>query len=186
MNQPIGIPPDYDDCIKLHYDLLTLGFQADITRVATMMGARDYTGRSFRFPKSDLFPDGGTSVSFTGGSRHQDNPSAMAQFARLNRYHVSTMAYLAAKLKSVPEGDGNLLDHTLILYGTDMGDSNQNQHYNAGHFLVGGINGRLQGGRHLAYPTRSVTTGNLLLSILDLYGIQQDSQGDSSGRLAGL
>jgi hypothetical protein len=186
MDQPIGIPADYDDDIKLHYDLVALAFQADITRVATMMGARSETGRAYRFPQSDLFPNGGTSGSFTGLSRHQDNPATMRNFALLNRYHVSTMAYLAQKLKSIPEADGTLLDHSLILYGTDMGNSNQNQHINVGHFLVGGVNGQLRGGRHLAYPTRTATTGNLLLSVLDMYGIHQDSQGDSTGRLAGL
>lgn len=186
LDQPIGNPETYDARIKLHYDLLTLAFQADITRVATMMGARDYTGASYPLPQGDLFPNGGTSASFHGSSRHQDDPKQIARFAEVNRYHVSTMSYLAQKLHSIPEGDGTLLDHALILYGTDIGNSNSAQHYDVGHFLVGGINGQLKGGRHLAYPQRTVTTGNVLLSVLDMYGVHQERQGDSTGRLAGL
>ena len=96
------------------------------------------------------------------------------------------MAYFAEKLKSIPDGDGTLLDHSLILYGTNMGNSNQHQHYDVPHILVGGANGKLKGNRHLAYERKTVTTGNLLLSVLDMYGIQQDKQGDSTGRLPKL
>jgi hypothetical protein len=151
-----------------------------------LLGARDLTGKSYPFPRNELFPTGGTSVSFHGGSHHQDVPENLRRYALLNRYHVSTMAYLAKKMMETPEGDGTLLDHSLILYGTNMGNSNQHQHYDVPHVLVGGANGKLKGGRHLAYPRRTITTGNLLLSILDMYGINQDSQGDSTGRLAGL
>jgi hypothetical protein len=99
---------------------------------------------------------------------------------------VSTLAYFAEKLKSIPDGDGNLLDRSLILYGTNMGNSNQHMHYDVPHILVGGANGQLKGNRHLTYERKTITTGNLLLSVLDLYGIQQDVQGDSTGRLAKL
>ena len=120
--------------------------------------------------------------SFHGGSHHQDDPAdGIKRFADLNRYHVSTMAYFAEKLKATPDGDGTLLDHSLILYGTNMGNSNQHQHYDVAHLLVGGANGKLKGGRHLAYDRKTVTTGNLLLSVLDMYGIQKDKQGDSTG-----
>jgi hypothetical protein len=96
------------------------------------------------------------------------------------------MAYFAQKLKETPDGDGNLLDHSLILYGSNMGNSNQHQHYDVGHTLVGGANGKLKGGRSLNYPTKTVTTGNLLLSILHMYGIEAERQGDSSGPLSKL
>ena len=96
---------------------------------------------------------------------------------------MKCLAYFVDKLKSTPEGDGTLLDHSLILYGTNMGDSNQHLHYDVPHILVGGASGQLKGDRHLAYPTKTVTTGNLLLSILDMYGIHKDSIGDSTGRL---
>src|SRR5437867_1101353 len=186
LGEPSGIPEQFDDHIQLHLDLTALAFQADITRVATLLGARDLTGRTYPFPKSELFPEGGVSVSFHGGSHHQDDPVQIKRYSQLNRYHVSTMAYLAKKLKDTPDGDGTLLDHSLIVYGTNMGNSNQHQHYDVCHVLVGGANGQLKGGRHLAYPRKTVTTGNLLLSILDMYGIHQDSQGDSTDRLAKL
>jgi hypothetical protein len=183
---PPGIPEQFDDHIKLHFDLIALAFQADITRVATLLGARDLTGRTYPFPKSALFPDGGVSVSFHGGSHHQEDPAQIRRYAQLNRYHVSTMAYFAEKLRSIPDGDGTLLDHSLILYGSNMGNSNQHQHYDVPHLLVGGANARLKGNRHLAYERKTVPTGNLLLSILDMYDVHQDSQGDSTDRLAKL
>jgi hypothetical protein len=186
VEEPSGIPDQFDDHIKLHLDLTALAFRADITRVATLLGARDLTGRSYPFPKNPLFPEGGTSVSFHGGSHHQDDPAQIKAYSRLNRYHVSTMAYLADKLKATPDGDGTLLDHSLILYGTNMGNSNQHQHYDVPHILVGGASGKLKGGRHLAYQRKTITTGNLLLSVLELYGIHREQQGDSTDRLAKL
>ena len=186
INEPNGIPSNFHDHILLHYDLVALAFQANITRVATLLGARDLTGRSYPFPKNEWFPNGGTSVSFHGGSHHADNPSSMANYAQLNKYHVSTTAYLAEKLKSIPDGDGTLLDHSLIMHGTNMGNSNQHQHYDVPHILIGGANGKLKGGRFLTYERKTVTTGNLLLSVLDVYGIHQDKQGDSTDRLAKL
>jgi Protein of unknown function (DUF1552) len=184
--EPAGVPDQFDEHIKLQFDLTALAFRADITRVATLLGARDLTGRSYPFPKSELFPQGGTSVGFHGGSHHQDDPAQIRRYADLNRYHVSTLAYLAEKLKAMPDGDGTMLDHSLILYGTNMGNSNQHQHYDVPHILVGGASGQLKGNRHLAYERKTVTTGNLLLSILDLYGVHDDKQGDSTGRLVKL
>jgi hypothetical protein len=183
---PSGIPEQFDQHIKFHMDLTALAFKADITRVATLLGARDLTGRVYQFPKSDLFPDGGNSVSFHGGSHHQDDPPQVRRYAALNRYHVSTLAYFAEKLKSIPDGDGTLLDHSLVMYGTNMGNSNQHQHYDVPHILIGGANKQLKGNRHLHYDTKTVTTGNLLLSVMDMYGINHDKQGDSTGRLPRL
>ncbi len=183
---PPGIPEQFDDHIKLHSDLMALAFRADVTRVVTLLGARDLTSRIYPFPKGDLFPEGGSSVSFHGGSHHQEDPVQIRQYARLNRYHVSMLAYLAEKLKATPDGDGTLLDHSLILYGSNMGNSNQHQHFDVPHILVGGAGGQLQGGRHLAFPRKSVTTGNLLLSVMDMFDIHQDVQGDGDSRLAGL
>ena len=186
IDEPAGIPADFDEHIKLHLDLTALAFQADITRVATLLGARDLTGKTYRFPTNEYFPNGGTSVSFHGGSHHQDDPAQIERYSELNRYHLYTMAYLAEKLDSIPEGDGTVLDNSLILYGTNMGNSNQHQHYDVPHVLVGGAGHRLEGGRHLHYDRKTVTTGNLLLSILDMYGIHRESQGDSTGRLTEL
>jgi len=186
LDLPPGVPEQFDEHIKLQLDLTALAFKADITRVATLLGARDLTGRSYPFPKSELFPEGGTSVSFHGGSHHQDDPSQIRRYAQLNRYHVSTLAYFAEKLRSMPDGDGNLLDHSLIMFGSNMGNSNQHQHYDVPHVLVGGAGGQLEGGRHLAYERKTVTTGNLLLSVMDKFGIHKDQQGDSDGRLEDL
>ena len=186
LDLPPGIPEQFDEHIRLHTKLLALAFKADITRVATLLGARDLTSRAYPYPKSPLFPEGGTSVSFHGGSHHQDDPVQVRRYAQLNRYHVSTLAYLAEELKSIPDGDGNLLDRSLIMYGSNMGNSNQHQHYDVAHLLVGGANGQLKGNRHLAYERKTVPTGNLLLSVLDMYGINKDKQGDSNGRLPKL
>jgi hypothetical protein len=108
------------------------------------------------------------------------------RYAALNRYHVSTMAYLANKLKSIPDGDGNLLDRSLIMYGSNMGNSNQHQHFDVAHLLVGGANGKLVGNRHLKYDRKTATTGNLLLSVMDMFDVHRERQGDSTGRLAKL
>jgi hypothetical protein len=186
MALPPGVPESFDEHIKLHFDLTALAFQGDITRVMTLLGGRDLTGRAFTYPRSELFPNGGTSRSWHGMSHHGDTAEGIKEQAELGRYHLSTIAYFAEKLKSIPEGDGNLLDHSLILWGTNMGNSNQHQHYDVAHFLIGGAGGRLKGGRHLAYGRKTVTTGNLLVSVLDMYGIHADRQGDSTGPLEKL
>ncbi|HTM02399.1 MAG TPA: DUF1552 domain-containing protein [Vicinamibacterales bacterium] len=186
MDLPPGIPEQFDEHIKLHAKLVTLAFKADITRVATLLGARDLTSRAYPFPKGEWFPDGGTSVSFHGGSHHQDDPVQIKRYSLLNRYHVSTLAYLAEQLKATPDGDGTLLDHSLIAYGTNMGNSNQHQHYDVPHILIGGASGQLKGGRSLEFERKTVTTGNLLVSLLSMYGIDKKQQGDSTGPLAGL
>jgi hypothetical protein len=183
---PPGVPEQFDDHVKLQFDIVALAFRADITRVVTLLGARDLTARSYTFPKSDLFPTGGQSVGFHGGSHHQEDPIQIRRYADLNRYHVSTLAYFAEKLKAIPDGDGSLLDHSLVMYGSNMGNSNQHQHYDVPHILIGGANGQLKGNRHLAYERKTVTTGNLLLSVMDVYGIHKDQQGDSTDRLAKL
>jgi hypothetical protein len=175
---PYGVPESFDEHIKLQYDLLTLAFQGDITRVATLLYARDLTGRTY--------PESGTNISFHGGSHHAEDPKRIEEYARLNRYHVQMLAYFLDKLRNTPDGDGTLLDHSLILYGSNMGNSNQHLHYDVPHVLAGGASGRLRGGRHLAYPSKTVPTGNLLVSILDIFGVRQDALGDSTGRLAGL
>ena len=175
---PTGVPEAFDEHIKLQFDLTALAFQGDITRIATLLGARDLTNRSF--------PASGTNTGFHGGSHHAENPDKIADYAKINRYHVQMFAHFLDKLKSTPDGDGTLLDHSLLLYGSNMGNSNQHQHYDVPHILAGGASGQLKGGRHLAYPSKTVPTGNLLLSILDMFGIRQESIGDSTGRLERL
>jgi hypothetical protein len=175
MDVPYGVPESFDAHIKLQFDLLALAYQADITRVATVLYARDLTGR--------VYPESGTDISFHGGSHHAEDPGRIAQYARLNQYHANTLAYFIEKLASIPEGDGTLLDHSLTLYGSNMGNSNQHLHYDVPHVLIGGASGWLKGNRHLAYKSRTVPTGNLLLSILDMFGIERDHFGDSTDRL---
>jgi hypothetical protein len=175
---PVGIPESFDEHIKLHFDLLALALRADITRVATMLFARDLTIRSY--------PESGVTVAFHAGSHHGENDKRKAEYAILNRYHVAQLAYFIDKLAKTQDGDGTLLDHSLVLYGSNMGNSNQHRHEDVPHVLIGGANGKLKGDRHLAYPTMTIPTGNLLLSILDRFDIHQDSIGDSTGRLEDL
>jgi hypothetical protein len=175
---PAGVPESFDEHVKLQFDLQALAFQADLTRVSTLLYARDLTARTY--------PASGTNSSFHGASHHAENPDRIKDYSKINRYHVACLAYFVEKLQKSKDGDGTLLDHSLILYGTNMGDSNQHLHYDVPHILVGGASGQLRGGLHLAYPTKTITTGNLLLSILGLYGIHQDIIGDSTGPLAGL
>jgi Protein of unknown function (DUF1552) len=175
---PYGVPEAFEDHVQIQFDLLALAFRADITRVGTMLFARDLTSR--------VYPKSGTTISFHLGSHHGEDPGQIAVYAKLNRYHVQMFGYLVQKLASTPEGDGTLLDHSLLLYGTNMGNSNQHVHYDVPHVLVGGASGRLKGDRHLAYDFKTVPTGNLLLSILDMFNVKADSFGDSTGRLPGV
>jgi hypothetical protein len=176
---PVGVPQTFDEHIKLQFDLMALAFEADITRVGTLLFARDLTGRTY--PASEA-----PTSSFHGVSHHGEDPRRIRDLAKINQYHVKMVAHLADKLSKVKEGDGTLLDQSMILFGSNMGNSNQHVHYDVPHVLVGGAAGKLKGGRHLAYPSREVPTGNLLLSILDKFDIHQDSIGDSTGRLEGL
>jgi hypothetical protein len=179
MAVPAGVPQSFDEHIKLQFDLLALAFQADITRVGTLLFARDLTGRTY--PECEA-----PTAGFHGVSHHGEDPRIIAQLSKINQYHVKMLAHLVARLAATSDGDGTLLDQSLVLYGSNMGNSNQHVHYDVPHALVGGAAGRLRGGRHLAYPTRQVPTGNLLLSVLDAFGIEQEKLGDSTGRLTGL
>jgi hypothetical protein len=173
---PPGIPQSIDEHIKLMLDLLALGFEADITRVGTLLFARDLTGR--RYPASEA-----PNQSFHGVSHHGEDPALIFELAKINQYHAKMIGYFAGKLANIEEGDGTLLDHSLLLFGSNMGNPNQHLHYDVPHVLIGGNNGRLRGNRHIAYPSRAIPTGNLLLSVLDQFDIHYDSFGDSTGRL---
>jgi hypothetical protein len=176
---PPGIPQSFDEHTKLMFDLLALAYQADLTRVGTLLFARDLTGR--RYPESEA-PNAG----FHGVSHHGEDPALIKELAKINHYHVKMVAYFADKLAKIEEADGTLLDHSLLLYGSNMGNPNQHLHYDVPHILIGRNHGALKGGRHLAYPTKTVSTGNLLLSLLDQFDIHQESIGDSKGRLENL
>ena len=175
---PVGVPDSFDQHIKLHFDLLALAFRGDLTRVGTLLGARDLTNR--------FFPESGLTMSFHAGSHHGEDTTRLLAYAKMNQYHIKMLAHFVDQLAHTPDGDGTILDHSLILYGTNMGNSNQHLHYDVPHVLVGKASGQLTGGRHLAYPSKTVPTGNLLLSVLDKFGVNQDSIGDSTGRLENL
>jgi hypothetical protein len=179
LDVPPGIPQSFDEHIKLMFDLLALAYQADITRVGTLLFARDLTGR--RYPESEA-----PNLGFHGGSHHGEDPARIDEFSKINQYHVKMLAYFADKLAKTEEADRTLLDHSLLLYGSNMGNPNQHLHYDVPHVILGGNHGRMKGGRHLAYPTRTVSTGNLLLSLLDQFDIHRESFGDSTGRLENI
>jgi hypothetical protein len=175
---PVGVPESFDEHIKLQFDLMALAFQGDITRVGTLLFARDLTSRNY--------PESGVTVGFHGGSHHGEDPKRIDEYSKMNRYHVAMLAHFVEKLAKTGDGDGTLLDHSLVLYGTNMGNSNQHRHEDSPHVLIGGASGGLKGGRALEYPTKTVPTGNLLLSVLDRFDIHQESIGDSTGRLEDL
>ena len=175
---PFGIPADNDLHFKIMYDLIAVAFQADITRVATLMLGRDLT--------STNFPACGFNGPWHGTSHHGDIPANKANYAKINRYHVQNLAYFCEKLRNIPDGDGNVLDHVLIYKGTNMGNSHRHAHEKIPVELVGGIDGTFKGNRHIVFPDNTQRASNMLLSILDQYDIHRDSIGDSTGRLPGL
>jgi hypothetical protein len=179
MAVPVGVPQTFDEHIKLQFDLLALAFQADITRVGTLLFARDLTGRTY--PECEA-----PTAGFHGVSHHGEAPRQIEQLSKINQYHVRMLSHLVGNLARTEDGDGTLLDQSLVLYGRNMGNSNQHVHYDVPHVLVGGLGGKVKGGRHLAYPTKEVPTGNLLLSVLDKFDIHRDRFGDSTGRLEAL
>jgi hypothetical protein len=172
---PSGIPDDHQEHSKLMFDLMAIAFQADITRISTFMMAREVSYRTF--------PMLGISEGFHPASHHQNNPDRLENLTKINTYHVSLAAHLLNRLKSTPDGDGNLLDHSLILYGSGMSNSNIHNHSPLPVFVAGGASGRMKGGRHLKYPD-DTPMSNLLLTILDKAGVAQASVGDSTGLLS--
>jgi hypothetical protein len=172
---PSGIPDDHETHTKLMFDLMAVAFQADITRVSTFMMAREVSYRTF--------PMLGISEGFHPSSHHQNNPARLESLTKINTYHVSLLAHLLERLRSTPDGDGTLLDHSLILYGSGMSNSNIHNHSPLPIVLAGGAAGKMKGGRHLKYPEETPMS-NLLLSILHKAGVEQESIGDSNGPLA--
>ena len=175
-DRPIGIPARFDDHMKLLYDLQWLAFQGDLTRVFTLMYGRELNSRSF--------PEIGISEPHHGLSHHGDRPEQLEKFSKLNTYQVELFAYFLDKLRSTPDGEGNLLDHTMLLYGGAMSNANVHLHVNLPLVVAGGGAGRLKGGRHLAFrPSDNVPMTNLLVSLLDKAGVSVEKIGDSTGKL---
>jgi hypothetical protein len=172
---PAGIPDDHQAHTKLMFDLITVAFQADITRVSTFMMAREVSYRTF--------PMLGISEGFHPASHHQNNPERLENLTKINTYHVSLLAHFLERLRSTPDGDGNLLDHSLVLYGSGMSNSNIHNHSPLPVLVAGGAAGKMKGGRHLKYP-ENTPMANLLLTILDKAGVHQEAVGDSTGLLS--
>ncbi len=171
---PVGVPESFDEHFKMMFDLQVLAFRAEITRIATMMYARDTSGA--------VYPQSGIRDGFHVASHHSNNRANMDKFALINKYHVEMLAYFLDKLKSTPDGDGNLLDHSLVLYGSSMSNGNQHDHDPLPVVLAGGASGQLSGGRHVTY-TPHTPMSNLLLTVLNKLGVQADKHGDSTGKL---
>jgi hypothetical protein len=175
-DRPFGIPLTFQEHISLMFDLQVLAYQADITRVVSFLMSREVSSRSY--------PECGVSQAHHSVSHHGNRPEVMAQFAKINAYHVSVFSKFIQKMQATPDGDGSLLDHSLILYGSGLGDGNGHTHFNLPAVLFGGSDG-FKGGRHLKYPEGTPMT-NLLVSMLDKAGASVVSLGDSSGPLVGL
>lgn len=172
---PFGLPESKHVHFRLMYDLIALAFEGDITRSATFMLGRDLSGASF--------PESGFNGGWHGSSHHGDKPDNIANYAKMNRYHVENLAYFVDKLKKIPDGDGTVLDHVLIYKGSNMGNSHRHAHEKVPVILVGGIDGTFKGNRHIVFPDNRQRTSNMLLSILHQYGIDRESFGSSTGPL---
>jgi hypothetical protein len=173
--KPDGVPDDVESHIKLMYDLMALAWQTEITRVSTFLMAKELSGA--------VYPQSGVRDSFHILSHHSNNEDNKARFAVLNRYHAGLFAYFLEKLQGIPDGDGTLLDHSLILYGSGMSDANAHDHDPLPIVLAGRAGGTLAGNRHLVQAP-ATPMSNLLLSMLDKLGCKEERFGDSTGRLA--
>jgi hypothetical protein len=174
MEKPSGIPGKYSDHIKLMYDLQVMAFRADLTRVATLVYVREGSAQSF--PETGI-PDGHHPLT-----HHRDNPEWIEKVTQINTFHVQLLSYFIEKLKSTPEGDGSLLDHSMVIYGSGISDGNQHLHHNLPVLLFGRGNGTLRPGRHIRYQ-EFTPMNNLFLSLLDRMGMPVEDLGDSTGKL---
>jgi hypothetical protein len=170
MEVPFGPPQATGDYIRLMWDLQVLAFQADITRVTSLLHTRDESGTTY--------PESGVTTAHHSSSHHGEDPQRREDFAKLNRYHMQTLAYFMKRLRETPDGNSNLFDNSLILWTSNMGNANQHNHTNVGQLLAGGAMGRHR-------PTKlnfieKGPTSDLLLTVLHMYGIEQDSIGDST------
>jgi hypothetical protein len=172
--RPAGIPPAFREYAELMFDLQALAFQADVTRVVSFMMARENVDRPY--------PEIGLPEAHHSMSHHGNNPEKMAAFAKLNTYHVATLAYFVDKLQSIADGDGTLLDRTVVLYGSGMSDGNTHNNYNVPVVVVGGRDLQLKGNRHLTYA-KGTPLANLSLALLDKFGVEVEQFGDSTGEL---
>ena len=168
---PLGVPERLDDHLNLMFDLTALAWQANLTRVFSMMMVAEVSGQTYN--------NIGVSDAFHPLSHHQNDPAKMARLAKIQTYHSTVFAKFVARLAATPDGEGTLLDHSILLYGSNMSNSNMHNNYPLPSAIVGGY-GKIKGNQHLKYDNRE-PLANLLLTVLDRAGIPQDKVGDSSG-----
>ncbi len=177
VKRPVGVPSDYREHIRLMADLMVLAFQGDVTRISTFMFANEGSNRSYGF--IDV-PEGHHDLSHHGGERAKHE-----KIRKINRFHVEQLAYLLGRLKSIPEGDSTLLNNTMLVYGSGIGDGNRHNHNDLPILLAGQGGGTIATGRHVKCP-KNTPLNNLYLSMLDRMDCPVDSLGDSKGRLSDL
>jgi hypothetical protein len=175
--RPAGVPFDYEEHIKIMYDLLALAYQSNVTRVATFMIAREVSNRTY--------PQVGVTDGHHAISHHQNRAEKMEKNVRIQTYNVGLFKHFLDRLQNTPDGDGSLLDHSVILYGSNMSNSNAHDHFPLPNLVVGGAHGKMKGGRHLRYPDHTPMT-NLLLSMLNKVDVKIETLGDSTGLLENL
>jgi hypothetical protein len=174
LDRPAGVPPSYADHARLMFDLQVLAFQADVTRVITFQLARETSNRTY--------PEIGVSDPHHPLTHHGNDPAKVEKVARINRFHVSLFAEFLAKMRDTREGNGTLLDHSLLLYGSGMGNGNQHDHDNLPILVAGGAAGRMRGGRHIRFA-QPTPLASLHLTLLDKVGVRLDSFADSRGKV---
>jgi hypothetical protein len=177
IDQPLGVPSSFDEHAKLMFDMQLLAMQADITRVFSLQLSREQSGRAY--------PWIGVSEAHHGVSHHNNAPEKIALKTKIDVYHMELFARFLEKMRATPDGDGNLLDRSIMVYGSGMSDGNQHSIHNLPLVLIGGGNGQLKGGRHLNYPLDTPMM-NFGLSLLDKVGVELKQLGDSTGRLTDL
>jgi hypothetical protein len=172
---PLGVPDSYEEHVKLMFDLQALAFMTETTRVSAFKMSRDVSGR--------VFKESGVNQSFHPCSHHGEQPAKVAEFAKLNRYHVSLIPYFLEKLKNTPDGDGNLLDHSLVMYGSPMGDGSVHNHKRVPVFLAGHAGGTIKGNTHVRCED-GTPMANVMLTMLHRMGVKVETFGDSNGEVA--
>jgi hypothetical protein len=177
LDRPVGVPASYADHARLMLDLQVLALQGDVTRVISFQLARETSTRTY--------PEIGVPDAHHPLTHHGGNPEKMAKVAKINAFHVSLFAYLLEKLKATPDGDGSLLDHTVYLYGSGMGNPDVHDHVNLPILVAGGLAGRRAGGRHIRYD-KPAPLANLHLTLLDRAGVNLETFADSQGKVPEL
>jgi hypothetical protein len=175
--QPAGIPSVFEEHVRLLYDLQLLAYQSDLTRVITFMYGREQTGRPY--------PQIGVPEPHHPVTHHQNNPAKMEKCTRIQRHHLALFADYLEKLRKTPDGDGSLLDHTILLYGAGISNSDRHTHGPLPTLLLGGGAWGLKGGRHIVYPEHTPLT-NLQLTLLNKLGVPAEKLGDSNGQFREL